>query len=98
MLGALRDAEETLTLLAREAPPAVPPASGEAIPHGPRGREQALRTPLARARRRPRPRWFPWVFWPVAAGLVAFFSGGSSPHGTRRRSAASPRESASGSA
>jgi anti-sigma-K factor RskA len=73
--AALREAEEALTALAREAPPAIPPAAVK----------QALlaRVAVERARgvaappppARPRPRWFPWMAGAVAAGLAAFFAG-----------------------
>ena len=74
---ALRDAEETLTLLAREAPPVVPPASVKQSLMARVAAEQARRTPPASApARAARPRWFPWVAGAVAAGLAAFFTGG----------------------
>jgi len=74
---ALRDAEETLTLLAREAPPVVPPASVKQSLMARVAAEQGRRTPAAPATSRgARPRWFPWVAGAVAAGLAAFFTGG----------------------
>ena len=74
---ALRDAEETLTLLAREAPPVVPPAHVKQSLMARVAAEQARRTPPAPAlARAARPRWFPWVAGAVAAGLAAFFTGG----------------------
>jgi anti-sigma-K factor RskA len=77
--AALRDAEETLTLLAREAPPAVPPPSVKRSLMARVAAEQSLRAPVAplpAPARGPRPRWFPWVAGAVAAGLAAFFSAG----------------------
>ena len=67
---ALREAEETLALLARAASPVIPPASvkqallARIAAEGPRRGEPVRR-----------PRWFPWVAGAVAAGLLAFFTG-----------------------
>ncbi len=74
-VAALRDAEETLTVLAREAPPVIPPGSVKQALMARVAAEQARRvTPVQRAHP-PRPRWFPWVAGAVAAGLAAFFTG-----------------------
>jgi anti-sigma-K factor RskA len=74
--AALRDAEETLVALAREAPPVVPPPSVKQALMARVAAEQARRAPSAPGRARaPRPRWFPWVAGAVAAGLAAFFTG-----------------------
>lgn len=74
--AALHDAEEALTLLAREAPPVVPPASVKQSLMARVAAEQARRVPPApMAPRAARPRWFPWVAGTVAAGLAAFFTG-----------------------
>lgn len=73
--GALRDAEETLTVLAREAPPVIPPASVKQSLLARVAAEQARRAPAVPvAKRVARPRWFPWVSGAVAASLAAFFT------------------------
>jgi anti-sigma-K factor RskA len=76
--AALHDAEETLTLLAREAPPVLPPASVKQSLMTRAAAEEARRpAPAAPARAGDRrPRWFPWVAGAVAAGLAAFFTAG----------------------
>ena len=73
--AALREAEETLALIAREAPPTVPPASVKQSLLARATAQEALRPPPARVYGR-RPRWFPWVAGAVAASLAAFFSAG----------------------
>jgi anti-sigma-K factor RskA len=74
--AALRDAEETLVALAREAPPVVPPASVKQALMARVAAEQGRgAAPAAGRARTPRPRWFPWVAGAVAAGLAAFFTG-----------------------
>ena len=73
----LRDAEETLAALAREAVPVVPPASVKRSLMARAAAGQARRaSPVQAAVRAPRPRWFPWVAGAVAAALAAFFTGG----------------------
>jgi anti-sigma-K factor RskA len=74
-VGALRDAEEALTVLAREAPPVIPPASVKQALMARVGAEQARRVAPVQRVRPSRPRWFPWVAGAVAAGLAAFFTG-----------------------
>ncbi|MGH7332038.1 MAG: anti-sigma factor [Candidatus Rokuibacteriota bacterium] len=69
-LAALREAEETLALLARGTSPVIPPGSVK----------QALLARIAAAGPRRvepgrRPRWFPWVAGAIAASLLAFFTG-----------------------
>jgi anti-sigma-K factor RskA len=74
-LAALRDAEEALTALAREAPPALPPAAVKQALMARVAVDRARSAPPALATRPGRPRWFPWVAGAVAAGLAAFFTG-----------------------